>query len=193
MPKKLKVHHRIHRHWKRWRYKNTGLVLVSLVLLYFLIETTVVQSFITRIGDLGYIGAFITGMFFVSTFTAVPAVVVLFHLADVLHPVEVAILAGVGAMLGDYVIFRLVKDQVFDELAPLFRKMHTPRTRRLFKTPYFAWFMPVLGVLLIASPFPDEVGVSILGLSKIRPWQFFLVTFSLNAVGIFVVVTLARL
>jgi uncharacterized membrane protein YdjX (TVP38/TMEM64 family) len=179
--------------WENWRYKNTAFLILSLILLYYLAKTPLVDTLIRQVGDMGYVGAFVTGIFFVSTFTVAPAVIVLFKLADVLHPVEVALLAGMGAMAGDFIIFRFVKDKVFEELAPLFRKLHTAKTRRLFKTPYFAWFMPVIGAFLIASPFPDEIGVSMLGLSKIRPWQFFLVTFALNAVGIFIVVTVARL
>jgi uncharacterized membrane protein YdjX (TVP38/TMEM64 family) len=52
--------------------------------------------------------------------------------------------------------------------------------------------MPFLGALIIASPVPDEIGVSILGLTKIRYWQFFMVTFILNALGIFLIVTAAK-
>ena len=183
----------IKKSWDKWRYKNTAFLVLSLILLFYLAKTPAVDAVIRQVGSLGYVGAFITGIFFVSTFTVAPAVIVLFKLAEVLHPVEVALLAGLGAMIGDFIIFRFVKDKVFDELAPLFRKLHTAKTRRLFKTPYFAWSMPVIGAFLIASPFPDEVGVSMLGLSKIRPWQFFLVTFALNALGIFIVVTAARL
>lgn len=183
----------IKKSWGHWRYKNTAFLMLSLVLLFYLAKTPAVDTLIRQVGNLGYVGAFITGIFFVSTFTVAPAVLVMFKLADLLHPAEVALLAGLGAMAGDFIIFRFVKDKVFDELAPIFKKLHTAKTRRLFKTPYFAWFMPVIGAFLIASPFPDELGVSMLGLSKIRPWQFFVVTFVLNALGIFIVVTAARL
>lgn len=184
---------RLHRSWKRWPYKNTLLLILSLAFFYILTDLPQVDSTIKQFGNLGYIGAFVTGIFFVSTFTVAPAAVVLYHLAERLHPAEIALLAGLGAMLGDYIVFRFVKDQVFDEIMPLLRRMHTKRTRALFKSPYFAWFMPVLGAFIIASPFPDEIGVSLLGLSKIRAWQFFAVTFALNAAGIFLVVTVARL
>lgn len=181
------------RAWRRWRYKNTLLLVLSLILFFYLAQLPQVDTLIKQTGDLGYLGAFGAGIFFVSTFTVAPAAVVLYHLADSLHPVEVALLAGLGAMLGDYIIFRFMKDKVIEEVMPLLRKLHTARTRALFRSPYFAWLMPVLGALIIVSPFPDEIGVSMLGLTKIRAWQFFLVTFVLNALGIFLVVTAARL
>ena len=179
--------------WKHWPYKNTTLLALSLVAFLYLARTPEVESFIKSIGNLGYLGAFITGIFFVSTFTVAPAAIVLFNLADHLHPVEVALLAGLGAMIGDYIIFRFLKDRVFDELVPLLRKMRLPKLRTLYKSPYFSWTLPFIGAAIIASPMPDEVGIGMLGMSKIRPWQFFLVTFVLNALGIFVVVTSARL
>lgn len=40
-------------------------------------------------GNLGYLGAFITGIFFVYTFTVVPGSIVLFNLANTLHLFEV--------------------------------------------------------------------------------------------------------
>jgi hypothetical protein len=180
-------------HWRRWRYKNTTLLILGLILFFYLVQTPTIDNAIRQMGTFGYIGAFITGMFFVSTFTAAPAALVLFNLADNLHPVEVALLAGLGAMLGDFLILRLMQDKVFDELKPIIGKLQHPYLRSLFKTPYFAWLLPVLGAIVIASPLPDEAGVSLLGLSKIKKWQFFAVTYVLNAVGIFVIVAIARL
>lgn len=179
--------------WRRWKYKNTFLLLVSLAAVFWLARTPQLEAVINRIGELGYVGAFITGIFFVSTFTVAPAAIVLFHLADTLHPIEVALLAGLGAMCGDYFIFRFMKDGVFKELLPVVRKLHTPKIKILFKSPYFAWLLPLVGAFVIASPLPDEAGVSMLGLSKIRKWQFFMLAFVLNSVGIFLVITAARL
>ncbi len=184
---------KLKKQWKRWRYKNTALLILSLIGFYYLLQLPVTDQAIKQIGNLGYLGAILAGIFFVSTFTVAPAGLLLYRLAENLHPAEVALLAGLGAMVGDYVIFRFMKDRVFEELAPLFRQLHTPYVRTLFISPFFAWLLPLIGALIIASPVPDEVSVSMLGLSKIRPWQFFAVTFTLNALGIFLVVTAARL
>ncbi len=127
-----------------------------------------------------------------STYTAAPAGVVLYHIADQLHPMEVAVLAGAGGVVGDYIIFRYMRDRVFEELTPLFRKFTTHRITKLFYTPYFIWLTPILGAIFIASPGPDEVGIGLLGLSKIKEWQFLLVTFMLNSTGIFLIILLTK-
>jgi len=85
-----------------------------------------------------------------------------------------------------------MKDKIFEEIAPLFQSMHKNYLRTLFRSPYFSWLLPFIGATIIALPVPDEIGVSMLGLSKIRPWQFFIVTFALNSLGIFVIVSIAQ-
>lgn len=179
--------------WKRWHYKNSTLLVLSLVAFFWLARMPQVDSLIKEAGTLGYVGAFIAGLFFVSTFTVAPAAVVLYHLADNLHIAEVALLAGLGAMIGDYIIFRFVKDRVFKELGPLFRKYGRPHIKILYRSPYFGWLVPVFGAFIIVSPLPDEIGVGLLGVSKIKHWQFFLLTLILNALSIVLVISIAKL
>ena len=178
--------------YKNWRYKNTTLLAASLVARFYFADTPFVKNVIMQLGDLGYVGAFITGFFFVSTFTVAPAAIVLYHLADILHPVEIALLAGMGGVVGDFLIFRFLKDSVLEELKPLFLKWEGNHLKALFRTPFFAWFSPFVGAVIIASPLPDEIGISILGISKLKNWQFILLSLVLNSAGIFVIVTLAR-
>ncbi len=178
--------------WRNWKYKNTTFLILSLIVFFYFADSPTVKNFINDLGSLGYIGALITGIFFVSTFTVAPAAVVLFNLADHLNPFEVAILAGLGSVVGDYIIFRFVKDRIFEELRPLFARLNDTRISELLHTPYFAWLLPVIGATIIASPLPDELGVGILGISKMKTWQFLILSFFLNAAGIFIIVTLAR-
>ncbi|PJE65414.1 hypothetical protein COU91_01770 [Candidatus Saccharibacteria bacterium CG10_big_fil_rev_8_21_14_0_10_47_8] len=190
---KSKIERKIEQRWRHWRYKNTTLVILSLVAFFYLAKTPAVDNLIRQVGTLGYIGAFLAGIFFVSTFTVAPAAVVLYHLADQMHPLEVAVLAGLGAMIGDYMIFRLMQDKVFIELRPLFHKFGHPYFKTTFKSPYFAWLLSVFGAFIITSPFPDEVGVSMMSLGKIKKWQFFSLALVLNTIGIFLTVSAARL
>jgi|SRR3989339_1033484 len=182
----------IKKEWQHWPYKNVTLLVVSLLVFFYFVETDFIQNIIKAIGEFGYLGAFITGIFFVSIFTAVPATAILFNLADILNPWEVAAFAGAGAVLGDYLIFRFLRDKVFDELHKIFNKMGGSILKKLFYTPYFTWLLPLLGAFIIASPLPDEAGISLLGLSKIKNWQFIVLSFLLNAVGIFIVIIAAR-
>jgi hypothetical protein len=175
-----------------WAIHNTLFLLASFVVLFFAMQTHAAQAFVTQVGSFGYLSGFIVGFFFVSTFTVTPAAVLLFHLAETLNPITLALLAGAGSVLGDLVLFRFLKDRVFEELAPFVRKLGGSHLSLMVKTPYFAWFAPVLGALIIASPFPDELGISLLGLSKIGTVQFMALTYLLNVAGILFIVLIAQ-
>jgi hypothetical protein len=71
-------------------------------------------------------------------------------------------------------------------------RLGTPKIRHIFRTPYFAWLVPVIGAVIVASPLPDELGVSLMGASSIASWQFLILSYCLNAAGILVVVGLAQ-
>ncbi|KKU79656.1 MAG: hypothetical protein UY04_C0005G0031 [Parcubacteria group bacterium GW2011_GWA2_47_7] len=177
--------------YRGWRYKNTMLLIVSLVAFFYLLKTSVMNELLVSTAHLGYAGSFLAGIFFVSTFTVAPAIVVLYHLAELFNPLYVALTAGLGAVIGDFLIFRFFKDYVFDELRPILKKLGDHPFVRILSTPYFVWFLPVLGAVIIASPLPDEVGIGLMGISRMKSWQFLILAFALNSIGIFFVVTLA--
>lgn len=175
-----------------WKYKNTFLLILSFFVLYFVVKSESVKSVILFLGEWGYLGAFISGIFFVSTFTVAPSVLVIYYLAQTLNPWEVAVFAGVGAVIGDVLIFNFLRDGFFDEIKPLFNFFKKPLFIRIYNSSYFAWALPMIGAVIIASPFPDEIGISLMGLSKIKRWQFILVCFVLNSAGLLVIATLAK-
>jgi len=179
---------------KLWRFQNTALLIFSLVLLYFVSQTRTLKSLIEIIGDFGFLGAFVVGIFFCSSFTIAPAILVLYNLGLVHEPYELAFFAGLGAVLGDYTIYKYLKDRVFEELVPVYNRLAArSHLRELFATPFFAWLTPVIGALIIASPIPDEVGITLLSVAKLKKWQFLAITFTMNFIGVFVIATLARL
>jgi len=179
--------------YQNWKFKNTIGLCIGLALFFYFLDHPVVSGAILRIGMLGYFGVFLVGIFFVSTFTVAPSAIILFRLASTMDIWEVALIAGLGAAFGDFVIFRFLKDSIFEEIKPVFRRVTGERLQKLFETPYFGRLSMVLGAIIIASPLPDETGLALLGLSKIKHWQFLLLSLILNAVGIFIIISLASL
>jgi hypothetical protein len=178
--------------WSHWKYKNTALLCLSLIIFFLLAKHPLVDSSIKYIGNFGYLGAFFVGILFVSIFTVAPAGAVLFHLADKLNPLGIALAAGTGGVVGDYLIMKYLKDKVFYELKPVFMNHGGKPLKKLFKTPYFAWIVPIVGALIIMSPFPDEVGLGLLGMSKVKTWQTLGLLYLLDVGGIFLIVIAAR-
>ncbi len=167
-------------------------MLLSLTALFILADSAPVQKLLHDVSSYGYVGTFIAGIFFVSTFTIAPASLVLLHLADSQPLAMLVLVAGLGGMIGDLLIFRFFKDQIFSELAPLFSRITGKGMWCLACSPYFSWLMPVFGALIIVSPFPDEIGVGLMGVSKIKTWQFMALTFVLNVFGVLLIIFLFR-
>lgn len=178
--------------YKHWHFKNTSLLLLSILLIIAFIDSPVTQRIVITLNAWGYVGAFIAGVFFVLSFTAVPAGIILYSFAQTHDPLMTALAGGLGGMVGDYLIFRVFRDYIFDELGILFKNSRWRRIKKLFRTPYFAWLLPLIGAGLIMAPGPDEPGIALMGLSKIKTWQFVLVAFVLDTVGILLIVLALR-
>jgi len=175
-----------------WRYANIVLLLLSLVIAGVIIRYDQDRLLDKAIGQLGYFGVFISGVLFVSTFTVAPAAALLFEFARNLNPATVALAGGLGAAIGDYFTYRFIRDKIFTELNPVLKTLHLYRRIDILHTKYFAWLAPVLGTVIIASPFPDELGLSLLGLKKIKQSVFLLIVFIINSVGIYLIALAAR-
>lgn len=175
------------------KYKNLILVFAGVVLAIFIFKFEPIHEFLLHLGNLGYLGAFVAGILFVSTFTVTTGALILVTLAGYLHPLEVALLAGIGAVVGDIIIFRLVKDDLASELKDLYKNhLGGKHISKLLHTKYFSWTFPVIGAILIASPLPDELGISLMGISKMKTYQFVILSFVLNSLGIFLLVSAVR-
>lgn len=178
------------RYWQHWKYKNLTFVSIGLLAAFLLSRIEQFHQLILSLGNYGYIGAFLGGILFVSTFTVATGAVILLILAESLHPIEIGVIAGLGAMIGDLTIFRFVKDNLTQEIREIYNHIDGDHhLTRLLHSRYFSWSLPVVGAAIIASPFPDEIGVSLMGISHIKTYKFLVLSFLLNSIGIFFVIS----
>lgn len=172
-----------------YKYKNLTLLTIGLAIAFFLYQFESFHTFLLSFGSWGYLGAFIAGFLFVSSFSAATGILILLVLAEKLLPLEIALLAGLGAVCGDLLIFRFVKDDLIEEIRPVFERFGGKHVALLLHTKYFSWSLPLIGALIIASPLPDEVGVSLMGISKMSTVKFLTLSFVLNSLGILFVIS----
>lgn len=172
------------------RYKNLIIVFVGLLGALLLSRFEAFHSFLLHLGNLGYVGAFIAGILFVSTFTVATGALILLVLAETLSPIEIGLIAGLGAVVGDMTIFHFVRDNLASEITDIYNHFDRENhLKKIFHSKYFSWTLPVFGSLIIASPLPDELGVSLMGISKTNSLKFALISYILNSVGIFLIVS----
>src|SRR4030067_1204827 len=135
---------------QKFKYKNCFFFLISFLIAIFLFKIPQVQSFLFNLGNFGYFGAFIGGMLFVSTFTIAIGALVLMILANTLSPLEIGIIAGIGAVVGDFTIFRFVKNNLSGELEEIYNKIDTNHhIIKILHTKYFSWTLPVIVAIII--------------------------------------------
>src|SRR3989344_3600260 len=165
--------------------RDTALVVFSILIAVILARTDVLIDILSVTEGSRYAGSFLAGMFFTSIFTAAPAAVTLGELAQENNVLAVALLGALGAVIGDLIIFNFVRDRLSKHFSELLKISGVyRRSKALFKIRAFRWMFFLLGGLIIASPLTDEIGISMLGLSKVRAERFIPLSFLFNFLGI---------
>ncbi|MFH1990444.1 MAG: hypothetical protein ABIJ19_01135 [Patescibacteria group bacterium] len=72
------------------------------------------------------------------------------------------------------------------------KKSKSEKLISIFKLRIFRWSLAFLGALVIASPLPDELGLMMLGFSKMKTSLFVPVSFLFNSLGILIIGLIAR-
>jgi hypothetical protein len=172
---------------RRHLWQDVLIIAASIALAWAIIHYEWVQALLAVVGGGTLVASFVAGMFFTSVTTTAPAIAVLGELALQEHPLFVALVGGAGAVVGDYIIFAFVRDRVSDDIAYLLKRTGTPRVFKIFRRRTFRRLLPFLGGLIIASPLPDELGLTLLGLAHMRTSRFILLSYAFNTVGIFLI------
>lgn len=158
-----------------------------------LVKFGIIDAVVNALSGYTIFAVFFAGIFFTSTFTIAPASVALAHLATHVPLPTLALWGALGAMCGDLVLFFFIKDRFADDLMSVIKPS---RVKHFFHSLHFGflkWLSPLVGALIIASPIPDEFGISLLGISKVKLSLFMPLTFVMNFLGILALVGVANL
>lgn len=169
------------------------IIALSMYVAVVLVKTGVLSNILTSTLELEFVGSFIAGLFFTSIFTTAPAIVTLGEMARINSIVPVAIFGALGAVVGDLIIFRFVRDKFSEHVFELVsHRSMWKRMKTLFRLKLFRCASFFVGGLIIASPLPDELGISLLGFSKIKTSWFVPLSFVFNFIGIVLIGLVAR-
>ena len=161
------------------------IIIVSIFVAVFLVKTGFLEKILTSTREWEYIGSFIAGIFFTSVFTVVPATITLGQIASANSVIITAILGGLGAVVGDLIIFRFVRDSISEHLKEVLKsKVIGESLKSVFEYKLFRWSVLLISFFVIASPLPDEIGISLLGFLKNKSKWFILISFLFNSLGI---------
>lgn len=173
--------------------KDFSLIVVSVLVSILLVKTGVISQLLSLAGGAYFLHSLVAGFFFTSAFTTPPAIAVLGEVSRASSIISTAFFGAIGAVGGDLLIFRFMRDRFSKHLTHLvgvrgiLRRLHA-----LLKLRFFHWLTFLVGGIIIASPLPDELGLSLLGFSKVRTSWFIALSFFFNFIGIVVIGLAAR-
>ncbi|KND51127.1 MAG: hypothetical protein ABA06_02320 [Parcubacteria bacterium C7867-001] len=169
------------------------IIAISLVVAGILIGNNSFALLLEQTKELSILGTFIAGIFFTSLLTVAPATVTIGELALGQGVLFTAFWAALGAVCGDLIIFRFIRDRFSEHLTSLLAEQGAYRRfKRLMSLKSLRWLAFLVGGLIIASPLPDEIGITILGFTKMRMRTFILLSFVFNFLAAFVVGSIAQ-
>lgn len=178
---------------KRFKYPKFLLFILAVFIAYLIFQGKNYTPLYSFISSLGVSGVFISGIFYTYSFTSPPATALLLLLAKQNSVIFSAMLGGIGALLGDLLIFSFIKYGFKDEIEKLRKENLIKRTSEALPKIIKKYVLPVLAIIAIASPLPDEIGVSLLAFYKKMPIYIFIaISYVANTLGILIILLIGQ-
>jgi len=142
-----------------------------------------------------YLSSFTLGILYVYGFTAALSTGALLVIADQQNILITGFIAGLGALMGDLIIFKFIRGTFNEELKILGKTRFIKKIRKFLKDrSTLNKAVPFIAYIIIASPLPDEIGVSMAALYKDTTTKAFsVISFLLNTMGIFIILIIGKL
>ena len=181
----------------KFKYTKLTLLTIFIILAYVTFTNDAIQTQVSQLERYSYIGIFIAGLLFSFGFTT-PFAIGFFLNASPENIILAAIIGGVGAMISDLLIFKLIRVNFMDEFYKLKNTKPLKELRKeinnKIKTKIKVYLLFFFAGIIIASPLPDELGVSMLaGLTHIKTHIFVAISFIMNTIGILAIIYLGIL
>jgi len=178
----------------KFKYPKIAGVIAAIIFAYVLFSNPYVREFISGLNSPGYLGAFISGMFYTFGFTS-PFSAGFFIDLNPSSILLAGILGGIGACIGDMFIFYFVKEFFKKEFVLLGNekpvKSIAKLLDKLFGKKINFYLMHLLAAFFIASPLPDEAGIILIaGFTKVKASSMAIIGVIFNTIGILILLSI---
>lgn len=167
---------------------HTHLNLISMVvgigITVFLAQSQAFTDIILGLGMYRYPMAFVAGILFVLSFAAPVGGLILAMLAKQIPFFLLVAISGIGAVLADLTILKSLNEELLEEIEDILNEFHGKKLIHIFQSPVFKWTLPLLVILILVTPFPDEMAIGLLGMSRLATHRFAVSSFLFNSAGI---------
>ena len=174
------------------KYPRLTLLIMTFIVAYLFLYSKTYEPLNDFLISLGYLGIFVSGILYAYGFTAAISTSAFLILADTNNILYAGLIGGFGSLVGDLFIFRLIRDPLNHEMKKLFNgkiikniNNHNKKLRNIL--------ISLIACFIIASPLPDEFGVSLLSAAtKISTRMFSVLSYVLNTIGIFIILIIGK-
>lgn len=180
----------------RFKYPKLALLVLFSISAYYIFSDSHVQAIIDNLGQLSYLGVFLAGICFSFGFST-PFAVGFFLTVQPENIFIASIVGGMGALISDVLIFKFIRFSFMDEFKRLEKTIIVKDVSHVLSRKPFskikAYILYLFAGLIISSPLPDELGVSMLaGLTHVRINTLAAISFVMNTLGIFIMLVLGN-
>lgn len=176
------------------KYPKLLLLFITFLIAYLLFYERAYPPFHDFIISIGYAGTFIAGISFAYGFTAAPATAILLLISKEQNLIAAGLIGGLGALVADLFIFSFIRISFADEIERISNEKIIKTFNSHLPSHIKRYLLPVFAGLIIASPLPDEIGVTMLAASKIISTKIFtIVSYILNTAGIFTILYVGKM
>lgn len=172
-----------------FKYPKLLLMIILILFAYSLFTRPFISEWIETFNSFSYFGVFIAGILIAFGFSAPFGIGLLIKL-NLSNVLLATILGGIGGMIVDLIIFKTAKLSFMDEFKRLEKTKVIKKIEDIVKKNKHVvvvhYLLYIFAGLLIATPLPDEIGISMLaGLTTIKPVPLAIISFLLHSLFIF--------
>lgn len=167
---------------------KTIIFILSLSLAWYILKSGSLNLLIEKVLPVMFLAEFLAGCFYAFFLTSPLSIAMFVILAQKQNPILLAIVAGLGSALVDLMIVKFFRKEVNQDLNLLAKSFRFYLINKVLSFFKLDLLLPIIGAIIVASPLPDELGLFLLGASKLKFHQIFLLSFILNTAGILLVV-----
>lgn len=172
---------------KKIIYK-AGLFILSISMAWYLVKGPLLKDLLIAVSPFKFLSEFIAGMLYASFLTSPISIAIIAVLAKGSNPILVAMVAGLGAAFSDFLIVRFFRDHLSQDINFVSRGLHLKKINDFLTKWKMDFIIPLTGAIIVASPLPDEMGLVMLGVSKLKYSHLAILTYILNTAGILIIV-----
>lgn len=150
--------------------KRTAISILFIMLSFFLVFAGFDKIAAEKMRDMGIAGAFAVGAFYTLGATTPLSMVIILEMMIMGDPILIALAACLSASLVDYFLFSSIRNALEKSTIKIIAKFQK-RINFLSST------APVIGFFVFGLPLPDEIGLALMGFTKIEPIKLSVIIF----------------